>query len=208
MDAVGRILPNVTLVLANVQSKQKYEVQSDQAGHFALTGPARRRLSAGGALPGFATSQGRVALGSGQTLNRDVALQIGAIEETLMVSSKERPPLRSGRLAAPGAQPTGGRQVQRVDVGRLHQALHSESADARPRYPQAHIDSGTAGTVEVEGRIGTDGFIKELRVIAPADPDFASATVEALRQWQFTATRLDGVPVETDIHVHVRFVVD
>ena len=60
----------------------------------------------------------------------------------------------------------------------------------------------------MDGRIGTDGFIKELRVIAPADPDFASATVEALREWQFTPTRLDGVPVETDIHVHVKFSVD
>jgi len=48
--------------------------------------------------------------------------------------------------------------------------------------------------VVIEGRIGTDGLIKDLRALAPADPDFANATFDALRQWQFTTTRLDGVP--------------
>jgi beta-lactamase regulating signal transducer with metallopeptidase domain len=46
-----------------------------------------------------------------------------------------------------------------------------------------------------------------LRALAPADPDFAGATVDALRRWQFTAMRLDGVPVEMNIHVTANFVV-
>ena len=201
LDAVGRILPNVTLVLANADSSQKYEAQSDQAGHFQLTGLPAGDYQLQARLPGFETSQGRVALGPGQVLNRDVALQIGGIQETITVSSREAP--TPPRPARPGAQPDFGRCSQSTTGGCIQPPLRI--ADARPRYPQALIASGTAGNVAVDGRIGTDGFIKDLRVNAPADPEFASATVDALREWQFTATRLDGVPVEANIHVVVNF---
>ena len=77
----------------------------------------------------------------------------------------------------------------------------------QPVYPAKQRETGVGGTVVVEGRIGTDGLIKDLRALAPADPDFAGATVDALRRWQFTAIRLDGVPVEMNIHVTANFVV-
>jgi TonB family protein len=80
--------------------------------------------------------------------------------------------------------------------------------DSRPHYPQSQRDAGVSGKVVVEGRIGTDGFIKDLRFAAQADPDFANATVDAIRQWQFTATRLDGVPVETNIRVTANFIAE
>jgi hypothetical protein len=52
----------------------------------------------------------------------------------------------------------------------------------------------------------TDGFVKNLRALSPADTDFANAAFEAVRQWQFTPTRLDGIPVEVQIGVTVNFV--
>ncbi|MEP7305837.1 MAG: M56 family metallopeptidase [Acidobacteriota bacterium] len=204
IDAVGRILPNVALVLTSARTKQKYEAQSDEAGHFALTGLPAGEYQLGARLPGFDTSQGRLTLAAGQVLDRDVALQIGGIQETVSISSKEIP-----------TAPRAARQVAQSDFDRCSQVTTGgcikpplRIADARPRYPQAHVASGTSGKVEVDGRIGTDGFIKDFRVLAPADPDFASATVEALRLWQFTQVRLDGVPVEANIHVLVNFVVE
>ena len=79
--------------------------------------------------------------------------------------------------------------------------------DVKPRYPQGQSDADVAGQVELEGRIGTDGWVKDLRLAAPGDPDFANAAVEAVRQWQFTPTYLDGVPVETPIRIRVNFAV-
>jgi hypothetical protein len=38
-----------------------------------------------------------------------------------------------------------------------------------------------------------------------ADAEFASAAAEGVRQWRFTQTRLDGVPVEVRMRVHVTF---
>jgi TonB family protein len=73
----------------------------------------------------------------------------------------------------------------------------------KPRYPQNRRGSGA--TLVLEGRIGTDGFLKDLRVLAPADADFATAALAAIRQWQFTPTRLDGVPMEVPMRVNVKF---
>jgi TonB family protein len=80
-------------------------------------------------------------------------------------------------------------------------------ADAKPIYPAKLRERGVAGRVLVEGRIGRDGLIKDLRARAPLDPDFAKATFDALRHWQFTAMRLDGVPIEVPIRVTADFVV-
>jgi hypothetical protein len=206
VDAVGRILPKVSLVVTNLASKQKYEVQSDDTGHFALTGLAAGDYELGVRLPGFATSQGRMTLGPGQSLNRDVALQIGGLEETLTVSSKEVPPGAVRPARQLDSQPQFDRCSQSSTGGCIQPP--TRIADARPRYPRTLIESGTAGNVKVDGRIGTDGFIKDLRVIAPADPDLASATIEAVSQWQFTQVRLDGVPVEANIRVTAHFVIE
>ena len=58
---------------------------------------------------------------------------------------------------------------------------------------------------EVEGRIGTDGYINGLRLTAPTDEEFAKSAFAAVNQWQFTPTRLGGVPIETGITVTVNF---
>ena len=77
--------------------------------------------------------------------------------------------------------------------------------DVKPRYPRQLWEAGTGGVVKLEGRIGTDGFLKELRVMAPADPDLALAATEAVSQWQYTQTRLDGVPIEVRVDISVNF---
>ena len=37
---------------------------------------------------------------------------------------------------------------------------------------------------------------------------FVDAAIEAVAQWRFTPTYLDGVPVEVEINVHAHFVVE
>jgi TonB family protein len=207
VDAIGRVLPNAKLVLANAETKQKYEAQSNDSGHFAWSGLPAGDYQLEARLLGFATSQGRVVLDSGQVLNRDIALQVGELTETVTVGS--------------GPAPSSAEQVRRFrtpsqpDFDPCSQSTvggcikpPTRIADLRPRYPSAQRNSGIGGKVEVSGRIGTDGFIKDFRVTAPAEPEFVTATIDALRQWQFTQTRLDGVPIEVNINVVVRFSIE
>jgi hypothetical protein len=211
IDAVGRILPDTTLTLSNAQTKEARDLKSDQAGHFGVTG-----LSAGDYLlevqrPGFATSQGRVTLEAGQNLVRDVALQIGELHETITVTGSPNPgpsaapPVRRRTVNTPSQpeydpcsqSPVGGCIMAPLKIG-----------DMKPVYPAKQRDASVSGNVEIDGRIGTDGLMKDFRLTAPADPDFVNALIDALQQWQFTQTRLDGVPVEVAMHVSARFVME
>ena len=77
--------------------------------------------------------------------------------------------------------------------------------DVKPIYPPSKSDAGIGGTVIVDARIGTDGFMKNFSVVS-GDRDFAAAAIEAFTGWRFSQTRIDGVPVEVDMRVTTVFV--
>jgi protein TonB len=131
-------------------------------------------------------------------------MQIGSVSETITVTARpsgtpSAAPVRQTRPAPSTADPCS----QSPAGGCLTPPI--KLTDVRPQYPQRHADAGISGTVEFDGRIGTDGSLKELRLLSPGDPDFGAAALEAIRQWRFAPTRLGGVPVDTNIHITVRF---
>ena len=205
VDAVGRVLPDVTLVLSNTENSQKHETRSDGTGHFSFAGIPAGDYQLEVQKLGFATSQGRMTLAAGQNLTRDVALQIGAVHETITVSNKPVATVASEkRVRQTQSRPDYDPCSQSTVGGCIKPPMKLK--DVKPRYPQGQSDADVAGQIELEGRIGTDGWVKELRLAAPGDPDFANAAVEAVRQWQFTPTYLDAVPVETPIRIRVNFI--
>jgi TonB family protein len=73
-----------------------------------------------------------------------------------------------------------------------------------PVYPQAAKDEGVQGTVLLRALVGKDGAVQELNVLAgPAE--LAPAALEAVKQWQYSVTKLNGKPVEVETEVPVRF---
>ena len=76
----------------------------------------------------------------------------------------------------------------------------------RPTYPVSMREAGREGVVPLEALIGLDGTVTSVRVLsAQVHPDFAIAAVDAVRQWRFSPTLLNGVPVEVVMTVSVRF---
>jgi TonB family protein len=65
-----------------------------------------------------------------------------------------------------------------------------------------------AGVVVLTGHIGTDGFIADLRELAPSNPELTASAMEAVRQWQFDATLLNCIPVDVAIKITVKFALD
>ncbi len=66
-----------------------------------------------------------------------------------------------------------------------------------PDYPEEARVNGIEGTVVVRYIIGTDGWVKELRILEHAkEKQFDEATLEAIRQWRFLPMMKDGSPVE------------
>ena len=67
-------------------------------------------------------------------------------------------------------------------------------------------EAGREGVVPIEAIIGVDGAVTSVRVLsAQVHPDFAIAAVDAVRQWRFTPTLLNGVPVEVVMRVSITF---
>jgi protein TonB len=74
----------------------------------------------------------------------------------------------------------------------------------QPEYPAIAQAMRLSGTVELQARIGTDGTVQELEVVS-GNPILARAAVEAVQQWRYQPTRLDGQPVEVETHITVTF---
>ena len=73
-----------------------------------------------------------------------------------------------------------------------------------PIYPQMAILARVQGVVIIEATIGADGRLIDARVLR-SEPLLKDAALEAVRQWQFTPTLLNGVPVPVIMTVTVNF---
>jgi protein TonB len=73
-----------------------------------------------------------------------------------------------------------------------------------PTYPALALAAKVSGTVILEALIAEDGSVREVKVARSVGLLDASA-IEAVRQWRFTPTLLNGVPVQVIMSVTVTF---
>jgi protein TonB len=73
-----------------------------------------------------------------------------------------------------------------------------------PVYPQDARDMGVQGVVIIEARIEPDGTVSRARVLRSI-PMLDDAAVDAVRQWEFTPTLVNGQPAPLLMTVTVNF---
>ena len=73
-----------------------------------------------------------------------------------------------------------------------------------PVYPSEALRTGVQGIVIAEAVIGVDGKVTDVRIVRSVAP-LDQAAIEAVRQWEFTPTLLNGVPVPVIMTVTVNF---
>lgn len=71
-----------------------------------------------------------------------------------------------------------------------------------PVYPTLAKQTHKEGRVEVRAIIGTDGRIQSLQVVS-GDVLFVQSALEAVQQWRYKPTILNGQPVEIDTYITV-----
>ena len=76
--------------------------------------------------------------------------------------------------------------------------------NVNPIYPQEAQTAGVSGVVIIEARIEADGTVSRTRVLRSI-PMLDDAAVEAVSQWQFTPTWLNGQPSPIVMTVTVNF---
>ena len=75
----------------------------------------------------------------------------------------------------------------------------------QPEYPSAARMTRTSGDVLLNAIIATDGTVQSLKVIS-GNPLLIKAATDAVRQWRYKPTLLNGQPVEVETLITVRFV--
>jgi protein TonB len=73
-----------------------------------------------------------------------------------------------------------------------------------PIYPELAVEARVQGTVVIDCVIGEDGRVSAVTVLR-GHPLLDPAAEEAVRQWRYTATLLNGVPVSVLLTVTVAF---
>lgn len=73
-----------------------------------------------------------------------------------------------------------------------------------PVYPRLAVAARISGTVTLSAIIGADGRIRELRAVS-GHPVLIPAALDAVRQWTYSPTLLNGVPVEVITTIDVNF---
>ncbi|MGE3178826.1 MAG: energy transducer TonB [Vicinamibacterales bacterium] len=76
--------------------------------------------------------------------------------------------------------------------------------DVTPVYPAIALATRTQGIVIIEATLDVNGRVVDARVLRSI-PLLDAAAVEAVRQWEYTPTRLNGVPVPVVMTVTVNF---
>ncbi|HSL72206.1 MAG TPA: M56 family metallopeptidase [Longimicrobiales bacterium] len=193
-DVSGAVLPQVSLML-EAPEQFKWQATTDASGRFefAPVGPGRYVLEA--SLPGFRSLRQEFELRRARDGDRAITLQVGSLQETVTVVARRA----SGRAPS---QTTAGSPLRVGGNIRPPRRINNVA----PVYPQSMRDAGLEGVVPMEALIGRDGNVTSVRVLsAQVHPELAIAAVDAVRQWRFDPTLLNGESVEVAMQVSVRF---
>jgi len=107
------------------------------------------------------------------------------------------------RIEAPGANLSMSSGGPRISVGGQVQEANLISK-VMPAYPPLARTTRIQGHVILDVAIGTDGSVIEMKLVS-GHPLLAPAAMDAVRQWKYKPTMLNGAPVEVQTSVDVNF---
>jgi beta-lactamase regulating signal transducer with metallopeptidase domain len=222
LDQSGGALPGTRLTLTSLQTGAELTAHADVAGRFAFRNlqPGRYELVA--SLVAFATVRNVLTLASGAAVERALTLPLGSIQETVtlacsapgaagMLSKAVRLQQRVTRAIGAGVLPVLSAQEPPAPAPiRVGGSVREPKKirDVKPACPPT-VRSGET-PVRLTGRVGVDGFINDLTAVVGAPggappTELTEAALEAVRQWRYTPTLLNGRAVEVNITVDVVF---
>ena len=197
-DPSGAVIPEANVTLISKDQKVKIEGSSgaDGAFKFAAIPPGGYRLEI--TSPGFAiTKSADLNLPPSGDLHQDITMDLGEVLQEVVVHGHK-----------PAENPSTPRPApRRIRVGGNVQAAKL-IAQVRPAYPEALEKQGIEGSVILRAVIGTSGQILSLSPFSDPNPGLTKAALDAVRQWRYTPTLLNGEPVEVVTTITVGFRLD
>jgi TonB family protein len=181
----------------------------------------------GGSVNGIASAasllQNLNVTAEGKTTTISLSVPESQIEEMIKTARANEPSRESTKqlqtrpAPAPAAPGTGyatlggpvgvaGAVPQRIHVAReVQKAKLIQHAD--PVYPPLAVQARISGVVRLNAIIGKDGTVQNLTV-ASGHPLLVAPAMEAVKQWVYEPTLLNGQAVEVATQVEVNFTLE
>jgi len=118
---------------------------------------------------------------------------MGGILGSVPVAAPPPPKVEAPKAVAPKRITVGGNVQQAMLI-----------SQPRPIYPPLAKQARISGTVRFTAIIGKDGSIQNLQLIS-GHPLLVQAATDAVRQWRYKPTLLNGEPVEVVTQIDVNF---
>jgi TonB family protein len=202
-DISDATVPNATIVMTNHKANTVDMTTSDAEGNFVFKALPAGEYEMKVLKPGFATYLApQVVLEPGRDLALNAKLQMGVLTDTVDVEYRGQP-------YALKAQTEGSTEStaspKRIRIGGNVQAA-KVITKVQPIYPESAKAAGAQGSVLLHAVVSKDGRPLSLQVLnSQVNPDLARAAVEAVSQWRYQPTLLNGDPVEVDTTIQVKF---
>jgi TonB family protein len=205
IDASGATVPKARVTVVWQGSDRREFVVSGPAGQFTLQPVPEGNYTVTVAAPGFALLRLEgIVIRPGELVTVKPVLNLGQVKETMEVRGER--PLGATQPQAPQPPTFGASGAQRIPVGGSVQGAKLVRM-ARPVYPPDCKAEGVEGTVLLRAVIGKDGNVLNLQPINElVDKRLVEGATQAVSQWIYQPTLLNGVPVEIVTEVEVNFV--
>ena len=177
LDSNGAAIPNAKASLYNPETTVSHETATATDGKFSFSVPAGQYILRI-QKPGF------------PSLFREFNVQDDSkIEKRL---SFTQPALPSGEapqhIRVPGAAQQE-KLIQKVN----------------PLYPVSAKRAHLQGTVSLEAVISAEGVPEDITVLSSPDDDLTQSALEAVRQWRYSTTLLNGNPIAVVTNIIVNY---
>lgn len=191
-DPSGAAIADARLSLINPDTGQKLETSSGPDGKFAVGDAPAGEYILRVEKPGFSPLLREFNLKADSNIERGLIMNLGPVEQQVRVEGKGRP--ADSLAASPPDRIRVGGKVEQANLIRKVQ----------PVYPAEAKTAGLQGTVELEAVISKEGVPLEIRVVRSPGDQLSQSALEAVRQWRYRPTLLNGNPVEivTDVIVN------
>jgi TonB family protein len=135
-----------------------------------------------------------LAVATKAAADKAAADAIAGQEKADAIAAKEKADATAARAKAKMAAVRIGGQIK----------APTKIKDVKPVYPAIARSARVAGMVTIEATIGPDGKVIDATVVRSI-PLLDQAALDAVQQWEYTPTLLNGVPVPVRVTVTINF---
>lgn len=197
-DPSGATVPKAKVMVSFTDSSRREVGYTNDVGEFSLSPIPDGTYNVSVAKPGFALLEVKgIPVVKGESAPLQIILQTGKVTETVNVNGTGTP--------AVGPAPSAPGEPKRILVGGNVQSVKLIKRPV-PAYPAECKAAGIQGSVMFKAVISKEGDILNLTQINQiVDRRLVDAASEAVKQWKYQPTLLNGNPVEVITEIDVNF---